>query len=83
MRNTECQCPSCRRIFASVDDFDGHRAGPYDPPGQRRCYSDSEMRMYFVCIAGTWRRRRVASNEERGALAGDRCPALAAMSRSA
>lgn len=89
MRNTECQCAPCGRIFAStiwsteVEAFDAHRTGDYDLPGQRRCLNDAEMALYFVYRAGTWRRRRIVSNEQRCTVAAGYGPALVTVSRSA
>jgi hypothetical protein len=54
------QCSSCSRIFATVADFDFHRAGSYDQPGQRRCLNVEGLEP-FVCGAGIWRLQKAMS----------------------
>ncbi|HEX3641667.1 MAG TPA: hypothetical protein VHV10_10280 [Ktedonobacteraceae bacterium] len=55
MESLTCQCSACSRFFESIEAFDAHRTGSYDPP-RRRCLAKSEMLRSGLSPSsdGTW-----------------------------
>lgn len=50
----QSRCRACGLIFASVEAFDEHRSGTYEPPA-RRCLSSAELlKAGMVYQGGQW-----------------------------
>lgn len=67
LTGNRCRCGGCGEFFNSESVFTRHRAGPFEPPGRRRCLTATEMsaKGWRCNGAGFWIRAARAPGETR------------------